>query len=283
MGLAAYGYKPRSAYARRYRLDFDGRPYYLRGGKRPWWAESAVRMALEVEYKRHLPAFTAAYNASPPALKMRIEQADADFNAHENPLPFIRWARTIVPGAFPLTLREEAREESLWQQERLVRAAEAGFQNASPTALEPPPQGVLYHGSRDAQALRTEGLYAQGPDTCSQADPEYGWHGCWRSETWHSYKHDLSREQRARFHKMIGARPTSGGNLGYYVNLFWVSRRISVAESHGRSGGVFMLDQAKIRYYWWFPDEILGEESYVFVCPNDGAPTIPPSGLVLLP
>ena len=58
------------------------------------------------------------------------------------------------------------------------------------------------------------------------------------------------------------------------------SKRKRAAASHG---DLFSVNLAMLRYYWWFPDEILGEESYVFVLPTDCPQALPAAFTLVSP
>ena len=49
----------------------------------------------------------------------------------------------------------------------------------------------------------------------------------------------------------------------------WTTERLSTAQSYGRGGAVFPVDQTKLRYYWLGEDDLQGEHSWYFVMPTD--------------
>ena len=85
-----------------------------------------------------------------------------------------------MPGAFPVDMRLRAVDEARRQAEVIRQRAEAGYANAGPTALEQPPGEILYHGSRNAERVRMEGLFASPEDEICEGDDEYGWERCWK-------------------------------------------------------------------------------------------------------
>ena len=148
-------------------------------------------------------------------------------------------------------------------------------------ALEPLPdwwpEEPVFHGTKRAawRSIQSDGLCAPVAQYASGDD--YGWREVWRHEIHASYK-GLSREQRSLFHhhvKWEERRQMSMAALGESVSLWWVSKRRSVAE---RYDVLTQVDLSVLDYYWWLPDEVLGEQSYVFVLPTD-CPQAPPSVL----
>ncbi len=65
--------------------------------------------ARAVEYARILPLVQDAYRAASTEEQARIAAMDEDFYARSNPAPFMAWARTVVPDAFPETVTNPAR------------------------------------------------------------------------------------------------------------------------------------------------------------------------------
>jgi hypothetical protein len=145
-------------------------------------------------------------------------------------------------------------------------------------ALEPlpdwwPDEPVFHGTNRDAwSAIQKDGLCA--PIAQNASGDDYGWNEVWRREIHASYK-ALSKEQRRLLHRHVGhppGRPMNMLDLGENVSLWWVSKQRRVAEGYSI---VTQVDLSVLDYYWWLPDEVLGDESYVFVLPTD-CPQAPP-------
>jgi len=137
---------------------------------------------------------------------------------------------------------------------------------------------TVFHGTSEAawKAIRRDGLCAPVAENASKWG-SYGWREVWRHEVYASYK-NLSPEQRRRFHSLAGHPPgklMSMTDLGRSVSLWWVSLRDRIAHTYDV---VTQVDLSVLDYYWWLPDTILEEDSYVFVLPTN-CPQAPPSVL----
>jgi hypothetical protein len=220
------------------------------------------------EYDRWLPALEKFYNAAPAAEKSRIEQLDSAF--HEGRRDgFIVWARAHVPQAFSTPPPPAA-----CPAPRAVVLPDPPGARAIDPLPDWWPDEPAYHGTRALDAIMCEGLCAP-PAEYAAADPDYGWEAVWRDELYHSYLHHLEPGQRAAFNAIFGEGPAPfpEHSFGQLVSLFWVSRYRRVAAG---CGPALEVDLSQLRYYWWFPDEVLGERSYVFVLPTN-CPQAPPS------
>jgi len=255
------------------------------------------RRALWSEFQRVLAALTAVYEAASETERARIAAMDDAFtlavhhgDASADPKPLIRWARTVVPGAFPPHLLRADAEDVI------VRRAQRALRLPSPpseTQLERPPSVTLYHGTRAWQEIRLQGLCV-APGNQSLLDPEYGWDAYWADEQWRIYK-TLTREQKRRLHgreawtrAFFRAR---GWNDEAPVALFFATELLYAARSYGgprehdthEQYRVLRIDPAKIRYYWWSRDDLQGDRSYVFAMPTDCPQALPDAFTVVDP
>lgn len=216
------------------------------------------------EYDRVLPLLKRAYESSAVAEQERLGHAEEAFFAGDR-AAFVSWAQSVVPGSFS-SLTEVRTREGI----RLPTSPGA-------EAVEPLPdwwpKQRAYHGTRAAyEVLLDQGLCAPGAVNASGDD--YGWKDVWRDEVWHSYTNHLDGAQKRRFRDqsgLAGRRPSKDA-IGEVVALFWVTKRLQTAASHG---DVLDVNLAALRYYWWFPDNVLGESSYVFVMPVDCPQALP--------
>lgn len=223
-----------------------------------------VLAVLQREYDRVLPRLTEIYERLDPTDKERVDEADSAFHSGK-PEALIAWARTVLPGAFADI---ETYEPS-------------PVQAVQTKPLEPPPEGPLYHGTRDAKHVLYLGLQQPPAYGSVGGDPDYGWSGLWRSEMYSVYRR-LDPKMRRDFHQQLGfesGRLLSAETLGEMVSLFWVTTSLQTAQRYGR-GHVFEVDASQLSYYWWFGDE-MEKNSYVFVMPSDG-PQAPPSAFKLV-
>lgn len=154
---------------------------------------------------------------------------------------------------------------------------------AAPFALEPLPdwwpEEPVYHGTRYEYlaSIQRNGLCA--PPAWRASGDNYGWAEVWRHEVAASYR-ELTAEQRRKLNAHLGlpaGTRLTQKMLGQAVSLWWVSKDRRVAESYEVVNAV---DLSQLNYFWWFPDTVLGQQSYVFVLPT-ACPQAP--GTVLRP
>lgn len=215
------------------------------------------------EHERLLPILEQAYQSASPHEQKHIEQLEAAFFAGDR-AGFVAWAQKVVPGAF--SSRKPVVSTAL-------RLPTSPGEEAVDPLPEWWPEKPVYHGSRATyEVLYEEGLCA--PVAVLASGDDYGWQEVWRDEVWHSYTHDLDATQKRRFRDQAGLAGRRPGKdaIGEAVALFWVTQTKRVAASFGP---VLEVNLAALRYYWWFPDEVLRERSYVFVLPVDCPQALP--------
>lgn len=230
---------------------------YRRHGKNldPWWANRRINFN-----KRHMAQ-----------LVLHGEPLfEADGTPTRRHLALIMWAFSPVPDQ--LTSSRTKRPGRGKVRSNPIDLSELPAAPGSEAVMPLPEwwsEQSVYHGTsaRVWRAIQDEGFCCPPAFDCSDGG-EYGWDAVWKHETYAAYK-SLTREQRRVFHRHVGHTGRSlvpMRALGYGVSLFWVSLSQRVAESYGV---VTEVDLSLLRYYFWFEDEILGEQSYVFVMPMD--------------
>lgn len=226
--------------------------------------EAWIHRQMMAEHDRLLPMLQKAYARASSSEQKRLEDLEKKF-LEGDLQPFISWAKRVVPGSFSSFKSIETVASSL-------TLPESPGAEAIEDLPDWWPKYDVYHGTRDAVGILSTGLCA--PQAFQASGDEYGWDEVWRDEIWNSYNHHLSGEQRQMFRDRSGlsGRRPGKDSIGSVIALFWVSRRRRVAESHGT---VLKVNLSALRYYWWFPDEILGEESYVFVLPDNCPQALP--------
>jgi hypothetical protein len=139
------------------------------------------------------------------------------------------------------------------------------------------PDEPVYHGTSlyHLREIGEDGLCIPNAEQVTSGDSDYGWDAVWNEEVYTSYKHHLNSAQRKVLNTSFFEGPMRKTDFGSMVSLFFVSKHRSVADSHEVS---LEVDLSELSYLWWFPDEILGEHSYCFVCPT-ACPQMHPKGL----
>lgn len=220
------------------------------------------------EYQRVLPMLTKAYESASSEEQERLQSLDERFHAGDRE-PFVLWVQNVVPGSFS-SFKD-------FVPPQLHLPSSPGSEAIDPLPDWWPNEPV-YHGSRAAhRILLVNGLCA--PQASFASGDEYGWEEVWRDEVWNSYKSLTGVERRAfRDRSGLSGRRPSKEDIGRVVSLFWVTKTYRAAASHG---DVLSVNLSALRYYWWFPDEVLGESSYVFVLPLDCPQALPEAFLIV--
>lgn len=116
---------------------------------------------------------------------------------------------------------------------------------------------VLYHGSRDPDALASRGLCVS---RISRSETAQEWE--WIEQVFDSFR-ELPRSVRSSIKKTLGAKTVTREWLSHNVALVWLTELPGLAETYGT---VMSVDPEKIHYLWWFRDEMMAW-SYVLVVP----------------
>ena len=184
----------------------------------------------------------------------------------------------LVPGAVPGPRGSGARGSGAQGfTGRGSRSLEIALEDLPEWWIEEP----VYHGTNTEswRSIQREGLRCPVAESASGDECGFGWKDVWREEVYASWK-ALSLEQHQRFAALLGvnAKDVTRRFLGENTSLFWVSKRKSVTENYDVPT---VVDLSQLRFYWWFKDDVLGNDSYVFVLPIDNQ--APSSILAKLP
>jgi hypothetical protein len=186
-----------------------------------------------------------------------------------DPRPLMRWYQRRIPGAF-------ANEDDYIIQPREVEVSSEAIALEPLNSLYTDPDRPMFHGTswQNWTRISRNGLCNPPAEYATGGDPDYGWRGAWQHEVYNSYMHDLNREQRKKLNTIlwIGRRIPKRA-FAEVVSLFFVSPDLRVVENYEVQ---LQVDCTKLRYYWTFADDVLGDEAYVFVMPVE-CPQAPPS------
>lgn len=239
--------------------------------------EAALRLKWYKEYQEILPRLERAYKKASIQKREWIEKIDHSFHAWISdpaapfPIEFLDFTRKLVPGSFSvITFHGKV------QKPPLPVLSDAPGARAIESLPEWWPDDPVFHRTNAFSAIMAEGLCAPVAEMASN-DPEYGWEAVWKEEVYSTYRHYLTKEQRRAFNAIFGeesARLVRKDEFGQLVSLFWVTKMRRDGRREG-DRATLEVDLSKLRYYWWFPDEILGDASYCFVLPTDCPQALP--------
>jgi hypothetical protein len=273
--------------------------------------------AFEAEYKLVVELLTAAYDLLPPDERARVLALDDAFSRYRDklrfgtkdpwtdPLPFLEWARSVVPGAFSRVLTGRSEGETRTREETR-RAAARTVTRRVPWVDGRRLDGVELHGTRGYEEVRLDGICvkeaSQNIDTDANypeewqdmmessppmsvvdrwggIDMDYGWIGLWRGYLWNWWR-GLTPRARKVVAEVCGWRevPTAAKYpryksdvaadfLGDSLALFWTTESERTADAYARGGAVLEIDTSQINAFGAFDDDIVSGGGTVWVLP----------------
>ena len=214
--------------------------------------------ALYAEYNRVLDLVSETIDRLDAAARGIVVGYDEDFH-DGRPDAFVAWARANIPGAFSQTVYA-----SELPKPRRIDPIES---------LDDLPD-VLYHGSRDNDAVLTEGFRL--PAATTIGNETYAWRARQRRDgwpiNWAPYVRDwwktISKAGRRSFEEQLGDKARRVDEVGDAISLLWTFDGPNAG--YAQDGISLEIDPRKLPLIGYFTADEAGKGEHVLVLPADG-------------